>query len=74
MTEQTSIFDAAEQSATAFEDVTFKYVESVLGSGYEQKVSELAIHDKVAHLSNNCSSPLPSAFFFCSISFNYLLS
>ena len=30
-------------------EVTFKAVESVLGSGYEEKVTELALHDKVAY-------------------------
>lgn len=32
-----------------YQGVTFKAVESVLGSGYEQKVTELALHDKVAY-------------------------
>ena len=32
-----------------FAEVTFKAVDSVLGSGYEEKVTELALHDKVAY-------------------------
>lgn len=37
MTDQIAIFDRAEETANKFDDVTFKYVESVLGSGYEAK-------------------------------------
>lgn len=32
-----------------FSNVNFKVVDSVIGSGYEEKVTELALHDKVAH-------------------------
>lgn len=32
-----------------FSNVTFKVVDSVIGSGYEEMVTELALHDKVAY-------------------------
>ena len=32
-----------------FNNVTFKVVDSVIGSGYEDRVTELALHDKVAY-------------------------
>lgn len=38
-----------ENTNKDFTNVTFKVVDSVTGSGYEEKVTELALHDKVAH-------------------------
>ena len=61
MTDQIAIFDRAEETANKFDDVTFKYVESVLGSGYEEKVSELALHDKVAHRAARKNMQIHSA-------------
>lgn len=50
MENQITMFEAQETKEGANRyGVTFKAIDSVLGSGYEQKVSELALHDKVAH-------------------------
>ena len=50
MSKEKTLFDLVEENEQEkFADITFKYVESVLGSGYEEKVTELALHDKVAH-------------------------
>ena len=65
MKSQINLFEADETTTAAeqnaFEAVTFKYVESVLGSGYEEKVSELAIHDKVAHRAARKNMQIHSA-------------
>lgn len=47
---QTTLFDAEKMMLdAAFEHVTFKLIGIVWGSGYEEKISELALHDGVAH-------------------------
>jgi tRNA G10 N-methylase Trm11 len=45
-----------------FEDkVTFEYVKSVIGSGYEEKVADLAIRDKVAYRAARKNMQIHSA-------------
>jgi len=45
-----------------FEDIIeFEYVKSVIGSGYEQKVADLAIRDKVAYMAARKNMQIHSA-------------
>src|SRR5512147_746371 len=43
------------------EEVTFEYVQSVIGSGYEEKVADLAIRDKVAYRAARKNMQIHSA-------------
>ena len=62
MENQITMFDAQENKGGANRfGVTFKAIDSVLGSGYEQKVSELALHDKVAHRAARKNMQIHSA-------------
>jgi hypothetical protein len=42
-------------------EITFKYVESVIGSGYEEKVANLALRDKVAYRAARKNMQIHSA-------------
>ena len=66
MNRQTNLFDIGENYGVKvkdeiFDGVTFKCVERVIGSGYEKKVAELAVHDKVAHRAARKNMQIHSA-------------
>lgn len=62
MNNQIEMFANEQETENAsFDGVVFKALESVTGSGYEEKVTELALHDKVAHRAARKNMQIHSA-------------
>lgn len=61
MSTLTTLFDLETNSTEPMPNITFKYVDHVIGSGYEKKVTELALHDKVAHRAARKNMQIHSA-------------
>ena len=58
----TTLFDMAEEVAVPVAgEIEFRYVESVVGSGYEEQVAALAIQDGIAHRAARKNMQIHSA-------------
>jgi hypothetical protein len=59
---ESSVIKCDEEQLTMFPDkIEFKYVESVIGSGYEQAVAQLALEDGIAHRAARKNMQIHSA-------------